>query len=279
MPDPISLKVLADGVLGKIGGPHHALCRRHTPGAIRVMGLRAPGVNRITRIRPLDQVAVAVNAKTIAGTGQSVSLIRRAMEYLPVADIFVERPVRRRNELIVSPVVSPRGSPVRVSGIELPVVTSVHYKSITDLLLIAEALGQQRFGFGPSQSGQQQRRQDSDDRDHHQQFDQGKTRAASLPGGPSSASIMSPHTFLSQKPQKHRYERRKIREYLHLGDWQSADAACPTIISAIETRGPLHDLEVNTGNLSACSARLSMVFMVPKLSVSDLVISTGPAPH
>jgi hypothetical protein len=27
-----------------------------------------------------------------------------------------------------------------------------------------------------------------------------------------------------KKPQKHRYERRKIREYLHLGDWVSAEA-------------------------------------------------------
>jgi hypothetical protein len=28
-----------------------------------------------------------------------------------------------------------------------------------------------------------------------------------------------------KKPQKHRYERRKIREFLHLADWRSADAA------------------------------------------------------
>jgi hypothetical protein len=27
-----------------------------------------------------------------------------------------------------------------------------------------------------------------------------------------------------KKPQKHRYERRKIREYLHLGDWVSGGA-------------------------------------------------------
>lgn len=27
-----------------------------------------------------------------------------------------------------------------------------------------------------------------------------------------------------KKPQKHRYERRKIREYLHLGDWVSGEA-------------------------------------------------------
>jgi hypothetical protein len=27
-----------------------------------------------------------------------------------------------------------------------------------------------------------------------------------------------------KKPQKHRYERRKIREYLHLGDWVSSEA-------------------------------------------------------
>jgi len=26
-----------------------------------------------------------------------------------------------------------------------------------------------------------------------------------------------------KKPLKHRYERRKIREYLHLGDWLSAE--------------------------------------------------------
>jgi len=28
-----------------------------------------------------------------------------------------------------------------------------------------------------------------------------------------------------KKPLKHRYERRKIREYLHLGDWVSGEAA------------------------------------------------------
>jgi hypothetical protein len=28
-----------------------------------------------------------------------------------------------------------------------------------------------------------------------------------------------------KKPLKHRYERRKIREYLHLGEWASGEAA------------------------------------------------------
>ncbi len=28
-----------------------------------------------------------------------------------------------------------------------------------------------------------------------------------------------------KKPLKHRYERRKIKEYLHLGDWISGDSA------------------------------------------------------
>ncbi len=28
-----------------------------------------------------------------------------------------------------------------------------------------------------------------------------------------------------KKPQKHRYERRKIREFLHLADWASPDIA------------------------------------------------------
>jgi hypothetical protein len=27
-----------------------------------------------------------------------------------------------------------------------------------------------------------------------------------------------------RKPQKHRYERRKIKEYLHLADWQAERA-------------------------------------------------------
>ena len=27
-----------------------------------------------------------------------------------------------------------------------------------------------------------------------------------------------------KKPMKHRYERRKIREYLHLGDWRTEEA-------------------------------------------------------
>lgn len=28
-----------------------------------------------------------------------------------------------------------------------------------------------------------------------------------------------------KKAQKHRYERRKIKEYLHLGDWQTGETA------------------------------------------------------
>jgi len=28
-----------------------------------------------------------------------------------------------------------------------------------------------------------------------------------------------------KKPQKHRYERRKIKEYLHLADWMGGDIA------------------------------------------------------
>jgi hypothetical protein len=32
-----------------------------------------------------------------------------------------------------------------------------------------------------------------------------------------------------KKEQKHRYERRKIREYLHLGDWIAAEASPPSI--------------------------------------------------
>jgi hypothetical protein len=27
-----------------------------------------------------------------------------------------------------------------------------------------------------------------------------------------------------QKPQKHRYERRKVKEYLHLGEWVAGEA-------------------------------------------------------
>ncbi len=27
-----------------------------------------------------------------------------------------------------------------------------------------------------------------------------------------------------KKPRKHRYERRKIKEYLHLGDWVTGEA-------------------------------------------------------
>jgi hypothetical protein len=30
-----------------------------------------------------------------------------------------------------------------------------------------------------------------------------------------------------KKPQKHRYERRKIKEYLHLGEWMPPEAAGP----------------------------------------------------
>ncbi len=27
------------------------------------------------------------------------------------------------------------------------------------------------------------------------------------------------------KPQKHRYERRKVKEYIRLGDWKAADVS------------------------------------------------------
>jgi hypothetical protein len=45
-----------------------------------------------------------------------------------------------------------------------------------------------------------------------------------------SEAIRSPkHPFRKvdnqpKKPLKHRYERRKIREYLHLGDWVAGEA-------------------------------------------------------
>ena len=45
-----------------------------------------------------------------------------------------------------------------------------------------------------------------------------------------SEAIRNPkHTFRKvdnqpKKPLKHRYERRKIKEYLHLGDWVSGEA-------------------------------------------------------
>ena len=30
-----------------------------------------------------------------------------------------------------------------------------------------------------------------------------------------------------QKPRKHRYERRKIKEYLHLGEWMAGEPLSP----------------------------------------------------
>ena len=42
----------------------------------------------------------------------------------------------------------------------------------TNLLQIVEAVSLLRLGFGLGQRGQEQRRQDGDDRDHHQKFDQ-----------------------------------------------------------------------------------------------------------
>ena len=29
------------------------------------------------------------------------------------------------------------------------------------------------------------------------------------------------------KPQKHRYERRKVKQYIHVGDWSMGDEAKP----------------------------------------------------
>jgi hypothetical protein len=41
-------------------------------------------------------------------------------------------------------------------------------------------------------------------------------------------AVRNPHPFRKvdsqpKKPLKHRYERRKIKEYLHLGDWISGE--------------------------------------------------------
>jgi hypothetical protein len=46
----------------------------------------------------------------------------------------------------------------------------------------------------------------------------------------SEAVVNPKHPFRKvdnqpKKPKKHRYERRKIRECLHLGDWVTSEAA------------------------------------------------------
>ena len=46
----------------------------------------------------------------------------------------------------------------------------------------------------------------------------------------SEAVVNPKHPFRKvdnqpKKPLKHRYERRKIREYLHLGEWATGEAA------------------------------------------------------
>jgi hypothetical protein len=59
-----------------------------------------------------------------------------------------------------------------------------------------------------------------------QQTDQAMTKSLEV----ISEAIRNPkHPFRKvdnqpKKPQKHRYERRKIREYLHLGEWVSGEA-------------------------------------------------------
>ena len=40
-----------------------------------------------------------------------------------------------------------------------------------------------------------------------------------------------------KKPLKHRYERRKIKEYLHLGDWVSGETASNSYVK-IQPAGP-----------------------------------------
>ena len=60
----------------------------------------------------------------------------------------------------------------------------------------------------------------------NQELDQAMTKSLEV----ISEAIRNPkHPFRKvdnqpKKPQKHRYERRKIKEYLHLGEWAAGEA-------------------------------------------------------
>jgi len=60
------------------------------------------------------------------------------------------------------------------------IIVAIKNHRQVELLEIAQALGLDRFGLGVAESRQEQRRQDRDDRNHHQQFDQCKCESAAL---------------------------------------------------------------------------------------------------
>ena len=73
-------------------------------------------------------------------------------------------------------------SPVRVRHVIL-IVVGVHMNSNEKLLLIVQAVGAMGLALGVGERRQQQRREDGDDRDDHQQFDQGEAPTTPLGQG------------------------------------------------------------------------------------------------
>ena len=62
-----------------------------------------------------------------------------------------------------------------MDGVKLVIVVGVEMVGQAHLMLVAHALDAQGFRLGSRQRGQQQTRQDGNDRDHNQQFDQSKS--------------------------------------------------------------------------------------------------------
>jgi hypothetical protein len=65
-------------------------------------------------------------------------------------------------------------SPVQAPREAFFIIGAVHGNPQPNLLEVIEAIGLAGFGFGLGQGREQHSREDGNDRNHHQQFDQGK---------------------------------------------------------------------------------------------------------
>jgi hypothetical protein len=67
-----------------------------------------------------------------------------------------------------------KAATIRPERRELRGIVNIEFEGDTDLVLIADALGNFGAFFGSGQGGQEHRRKDGYDRDHYQQFDEGE---------------------------------------------------------------------------------------------------------
>ena len=123
----------------------------------------------------LDKIAVAITQKAILHSFQQIPFIGGATPKRQDFGVGVERPIGRGHKSVVGAVRSASRRPIPLHGIEIKVVIRVHAIGEAHLLFVTHTGRLESLGFGLGQSRKQQGREDGDDRNHNEQFDQGKT--------------------------------------------------------------------------------------------------------